>query len=78
MAFPISAYGDHHTVVCFIASFPGGRANNCFELRKYEAQEVSIGNTSRLKLPVLHTFVHVCVRECVCVCVCVCVYILPQ
>ena len=70
MAFPISAYGDHHPVVCFIASFPGRRANNCFELRKYEAQEVSIGNTSRSKLPVLHTFV--------CVCVCVCVYILPQ
>ena len=68
MAFPISAYGDHHTVVCFIPSFPGRRANNCFELRKYEAQEVSIGNTSRSKLPVLHTFV------CVCVCVCVCLY----
>ena len=69
MAFPISAYGDHHPVVCFIASFPGRRANNCFELRKYEAQEVSIGNTSRSKLPVLHTF------GCVCGCVCVCVFI---
>ena len=28
--------GDHDTVVCFIASFPGWRANNCFKLRKYD------------------------------------------